>query len=171
MKQETVKIPEKKVVGITAWTGYDNEINPEKAQIGLCVRRYFQEQISSKILHVINPGTTLCGFTDYEESWTSDAACDYKGSYTYFIGQEVSEIGSLPAGLTVITIPAQTYVKFTTDPGPTPQIIINAWMYIWDLSPAQLGGTRSWKTDFECYDERVYDPDHAVIDVYVGIEP
>ncbi len=171
MKQQTLHVPEKKVVGITAWTSYENEINPDKAKISPCVARYFKEQTASTIPHVTDPSTTLCGFTDYEESWTSRDACDYKGSYTYFIGQEVSCVDKIPDGLKVLTIPAQTYVKFTTDPGPTPQIIINAWMSIWQLSPKQLGGVRSWKTDFECYDERVYDPENAVIDIYIGIDP
>ena len=162
MKQETLHIPEKKLVGITVRTSYENEINPDKAKIGPCVGRYFQEKIGSKIPHLKEIPAILCAYTEYEDG--------YKGAYTYFMGQEVSEIGTLPAGLASLIIPAQTYVKFTTEPGPMPQIIIDAWTYIWQLSPAALGGTRSWKVDFEQYDERAQNLEAAVIDLYVGIE-
>jgi predicted transcriptional regulator YdeE len=37
------------------------------------------------------------------------------------------------------------------------------------MSPEELGGTRSFHTDFEIYDQRAADPENAQIDVYVGL--
>lgn len=48
------------------------------------------------------------------------------GDYTFFIGEEVSQALEIPAGLMEIFIPAQTYVKFTTDSGVMPDVCINA---------------------------------------------
>jgi predicted transcriptional regulator YdeE len=162
MKKEIVILEEKKLVGITVRTSYQNEINPATAKISPCVRRYFQEELASKTPNVKNPQAILCAYTDYES--------DYTEGYTYFIGQEVTAIDALPEGLEALIIPSQTYVKFTTDPEPMPQVIINAWQKIWQMSPKDLGGMRSWKADFEVHDERAHNPQRTILDLYVGIE-
>lgn len=38
------------------------------------------------------------------------------------------------------------------------------------MTPAMLEGKRRFKADFEEYDERSYDLNNAVVDIYVGIE-
>ena len=68
-----------------------------------------------------------------------------------------------------LNIPAQDYIKFTNGPGVMPDVCISIWTKIWQMSPNELGGTRSYVADFEVYDSRAIDPNNTVLDVYVGI--
>src|SRR3982751_2024128 len=78
--------------------------------------------------------TPYCAYTDYQSDHTDD--------YTYFIGEEVTSFDTLPEGFQKLTIPHQHYVKFTTKPAPMPEVIVNAWEKIWEMSPKELGGKR-----------------------------
>jgi predicted transcriptional regulator YdeE len=51
-----------------------------------------------------------------------------------------------------------------------PDVIVNAWKEIWEMSSKQLCGDRSYKTDFEIYDERAADHQNIVLDLYIGIK-
>lgn len=120
--------------------------------------------MAEKISNRKKPGTTFCAYTDYET--------DHNGEYTYFIGEEVSSfISPLHEGFQKLVIPKQRYAKFTTGPAPMPDVIVNAWKEIWEMSPKHLGGHRSYKTDFEIYDERATDHQNIVLDLYIGITP
>ena len=91
----------------------------------------------------VDSNLVYCVYTDY--------ASDMNGDYTYFIGQEVSSLDSLPDGLTTCTIPAQDYEKFISDLGQAPDIIMNVWKKIWN---ANLN--RTYKADFEVYNRSQY---------------
>jgi len=168
MQKTTVQIPKKTLVGITARTNNATEANWESgsAKIFPCVQRYFKDQLAGKIQNRTNPGVTLCAYTDY--------VSDHTGDYTYFIGEEVSKIekDSLPSGFVSIEVPAQTYVKLTTSPGDMPDVLRNAWFEIWEMDTKSLGGQRSYRVDFELYDERAATPDHRgiVLDIFIGID-
>ncbi len=168
MQKTILSAAKKTLVGICIRTNNVNEIDFTKpeAKIFPCVRRYFHEQIGATIPNRSNPGTTLCAYTEYES--------DHTGDYTYFIGEEVTSINqeALPAGLSILEIPAQSYVKFTTQPGDLPGVLRNAWFNIWNMKDSDLGGKRSYKVDYEVYDERSATPDHhgIVLDILIGIE-
>jgi predicted transcriptional regulator YdeE len=51
-----------------------------------------------------------------------------------------------------------------------PNVVENAWREIWEKTPEELGGTRSYRTDFEVYDERAANHHNVVLDIYVGIK-
>jgi predicted transcriptional regulator YdeE len=68
-----------------------------------------------------------------------------------------------------LTIPSQQYAKFTTSPAPLPEVIVNAWLKIWKMSQAQIGGKRRYQTDFEIYDERAADHQNIILDIYISI--
>lgn len=163
MQREQLQISETKLIGIQVRTHYQNELNPLTSQIGPCVQRYWQEGIASKIPNRVNPGRLFAAYTDYDS--------DQSGGYTYFLGEEVSSFDSIPDGLSELVIPAGKYTRFTTDPGPLPHVIIDAWYTIWQMTIEDLGGDRSFHTDFEIYDQRAANPMAAVVDVYVGIQP
>ena len=115
-----------------------------------------------KIPYRTKPGTTFCVYTCYDS--------DYKGAYTYFIGEEVESFDDrLPDGFHNLIIPGQHYAKFTSTPAPMPDVIVNAWQNIWDMSAKELGGRRCYHSDFEIYDERAADHQNIVLDIYVGI--
>ena len=123
--------------------------------------RYFHESLFEKIPCRKKQGTTYCVYTEYESVYT--------GAYTYFIGEEVTSLDSIPYGLEALTIPSQKYVKFTTGPGAMPDVLKNAWQSIWDMPSAELGGERRYLSDFEIYDERASDHINLVLDIYIGI--
>lgn len=164
MQQTLIALPEIRLVGISARTSYNQELDKMKGNIFPCVRRYFHGALCEKIPNRKKPGTTFCVYTDYES--------DHQGAYTYFIGEEVSSFdASLPEGFERLTIPEQQYAKFTTSPAPMPEVVEDTWKKIWEMTPSELGGRRCYDTDFEIYDERAADHQRIVLDAYVGITP
>lgn len=161
MKKSILKVGEKPLVGIKVRTNNQNELNQTTAKISPCVQHYFHQQLFEKIPNRKNPGTTLCVYAEYES--------DYTGDYSYFIGEEVTQIDQIPADFTTLILPAQKYAKFTTEPGPMPNVVIHAWQNIWQMSSQQLGGSRSYHTDFEVYDVRAKDHANVILDIYIGI--
>jgi predicted transcriptional regulator YdeE len=162
MRKESVTMPEISLVGICVRTSYEQELDKMKGNIFPCVQRYFHEGLAEKIQNRKQPGTTFCAYTDYET--------DYTGSYTYFIGEEVTSFDiPLLKGFQKLVIPKQSYIKFTTNPAPMPDVVVNAWKEIWKMPAKQLGGQRHYRTDFEIYDERASDHQNVVLDLYIGI--
>jgi predicted transcriptional regulator YdeE len=149
------------LVGITARTHNNNEIDPSTAKISPTVGRYLEEQLSEKISDRLEPGTIYCAYTNYESDWM--------GEYTFFIGTKVSSFEHVPAGFETLTIPAQTYAKFTNGPDSMPMVVLEIWQQVWTSTPADLGGERAYRTDFEVYDARAIDRENTTVDVYVGI--
>lgn len=162
MKRTNVTQDEIKLTGIKVRTSNKAEFNPSTAKIGATIEQYFKNRIADKIADRKNPGTTICLYTEYES--------DMNGEYSYFIGEEVTSYDNLPEGLNTHTIPSQTYVKFTTQSGVMPNVVINAWQQIWQMSRADLGGIRNYKADFEIYDTRSQDSNNTIIDIYIGIK-
>lgn len=163
MQKSSTQLEKIKLVGISTRTGYATECDPKTGKIGPTVERYFQEGISEKIPNRKSPGKIYCAYGEYDG--------DYTGNYTYFIGEEVFELFEIPEELQSLTIPAQSYMKLTTDPGPMPAVCIEAWQKIWEMNSDDLSGKRAYKVDFEIYDERAKDPQETVLDIYVGIIP
>lgn len=157
MKEARVKKGEIKLVGISVRTSYDQELDKMNGKIFPCVQKYFHGALWEKIMQRKTPGTTFCAYTDYEG--------DYKGAYTYFIGEEVSSIEKVPEGFHTLTIPSQDYVKFTNGPAPMPDVVVKAWEAIWEMPL-----NRHYATDFEIYDERAADHQKIVLDIYVGLK-
>lgn len=161
MRQESVVKPAIKLMGISVRTSYTQELDKMKGKIFPCVQRYFHEALFEKIPHRKNPGTTFCVYTDYES--------DYRGAYTYFIGEEVESFEA-NAMFERLTIPKQHYAKFTAGPAPMPDVVVDSWKEIWEMTPSELGGERNYHADFEIYDERASDHQNIVMDLYIGIK-
>jgi predicted transcriptional regulator YdeE len=101
MKKSLIKKPEIKLVGICVRTSYQQELDKMHGNIFPCVQRYFHGTLSEKIPNRAKPGTTFCVYTEYES--------DYRGAYTYFIGEEVELLpDSLPEGFQKLIIPKQS---------------------------------------------------------------
>jgi predicted transcriptional regulator YdeE len=114
MKKEIVRRESIKLMGITTRT--DNtqifSSNPKNNKIAATVQKYFHQQLAEKIPHRKNSGTTFCVYTNYQS--------DHTGEYTYFIGEEVSSEAKAIQEFEILTIPPQTYIKFTNKSGPMP---------------------------------------------------
>lgn len=162
MKRAIVELPEIKMLGLLSRTSLAKENRPETAVIPVLLDRYFAENIAASIPHQKNAGRMIAAYTHYES--------DEYGEYDYFIGEEIAELSPpLPEHLTCIVVPKGKYVKFTTNPGKMPEVVIHAWQEIWKMSEEDLGGKRKYRVDFETYDERASDPNNTVLDIYLGI--
>lgn len=161
MKKENVKLDVMKLVVLTRRTNNISEADPSTAKILACVQEYFHNNIAESIPNKVNPGRTLCCYTEYES--------DHTGDYTYAIGEEVSSFDNTPDTLVKLIIPAQSYTKFTNGPGAMPDVVISAWQNIWKMTDVDFGGKRSYQTDFEVYDERASDHSKVTLDIYIGL--
>ncbi len=162
MKKTTTPLAEIKLVGLAVRTNNTLESDPASAKIGLTLQRFFGENWPQKIKHRKNPSRTLGVYTHYES--------DLTGNYTYFIGEEVTSFEGLAEGLGYLVLPAQAYVKFTSEAGPMPKVVIDLWQNIWKMSASDLGGKRAYLADFEVYDERSHDLKNATLDIYIGVK-
>ena len=163
MKKTILHLPEMKLVGITTRTSNADAFGcpPKDNPIAQTVQRYWHEGLAGRIENRKNPGTTLCVYTQYES--------DFTGKYTYWIGEKVTALGHVREGFQTLTIPPQTYIKFTDGPGPMPHVCIHAWQRIWGMDRATLGGERAYIADFEVYDARSHDPQNVTLDLYIGV--
>jgi predicted transcriptional regulator YdeE len=44
------------------------------------------------------------------------------------------------------------------------------WQKIWQMTAEEFGGNRSYKADFELYDQRAKDPQNVVLDIFIGVD-
>jgi predicted transcriptional regulator YdeE len=96
---------------------------------------------------------------------------DKTGDYNYLIGAKVSDASIIPDGMVAKTVPKGEYAFVTTSVGPVGKIVARAWQKIWLLEDqSHLGGVRSYKSDFELYDQRSRDPQNSQVDIYVGLK-
>ncbi|MFY9589294.1 GyrI-like domain-containing protein [Rickettsia endosymbiont of Halotydeus destructor] len=161
MKKYFVELKEIKLVGIKVRTNNDKEFNTQTAKIGTCIQKFFSQDLV-QIPDRKKPGVTFCAYTEYES--------DHTGGYTFFIAEEVNSINEIPLNMHSLIIPPQKYIKFTTEPGVMPGVVIDGWQKIWKMNPEQLGGDRNYKTDFEFYDHRAAESKNAVVDIFIGIK-
>lgn len=146
--------------GITVRTNNANEMNPNTAQIYNTMKKFFID-VQSKILNKTNSGRVFSVYTNYDS--------DFNGDYTYFIGEEVTDLSNKDQELSTLIIPEQKYMKFTSNVGQIPDIVIDTWKNIWQMSDVQLDGSRSYIADFEIYDECRKDLSKSTINIYIGI--
>ncbi len=163
MHQTPAQLPEIKLMGITCRTNNANSFStdPSINILAATVQNYFHNGLNSKIPNRKKPGTTYCVYTNYES--------DFTGDYTYFIGEEVANFDEIAEDFETLTIPNQSYIKFTNNPGPMPDVCINMWKDILKMKSSALGGERAYIADFEVYDERSQDHNNAVIDIYICV--
>ncbi len=161
MKKQQVYKNEIKLIGIQVRTNNKSEMNPSEAKIGDTAQRYFSKNLASLIPMRKNPGITFCAYTNYES--------DHTGNYTYFIGEEVTDLSDIPEGYTYLTVPKGNYIQLTSSSGVMPDIVIKLWQKIWQMNSEELGGKRSYTVDYEIYDEKAIDPKNTIVDIYIGI--
>lgn len=65
-------------------------------------------------------------------------------------------------------IPAGKYAVITTEKGPFPKVIPEAWQQVFKLEDERKL-VRTYGIDFELYDQRALDPQNAQVDIYIGI--
>lgn len=162
MEKILANTDEIKLIGFVVTTDNATELNPATSKIGPLVRDYFSLNMPSILPNLSNPGVNIAAYTAYDNAENL--------GYTYYFGEQVDSLELIPIGLATVTLPAGKYIKFTTDTGPMPTVVIDAWREIWNMSEAELGGKRNFIADYEVYDERALNPEATVVDIYIGIE-
>jgi len=144
------------VIGVSVRTNNAKEQTPD-GQIGKTWQRLSQEKFLDKISGKADQNI-IAVYTDY--------ASDKDGDYTFTLGAKVASDKEIPSGMVTVKIPAGRYARFTTEKGQAYKVVPDTWKRIWNNS----GGERTYKSDFEVYDQRAADPEKSQVDVYVGIK-
>lgn len=99
----------------------------------------------------------------------SDYDSDHNGEYTFTVGAPVKAEIAAPAGMLLKIVAPGKYAVITSQKGPFPKVIPEAWLEIFKLEDeGKLN--RSYRTDFELYDERAVDPQNGQVDIYIGLK-
>jgi len=152
----TVKnIPARTVVGIARrTTGADGRRTKDLMAAWAAVLR---TNASAKIKNRAVPPIMYAVYSDYETDW--------RGAFSYLIGCGVTRAGTVPEGMEVRKIPAQTYAVFSAK-GQMPDEVLAIWSMVW-LSDLP----RTYTFDFEVYDSRFTRPKAREVDVCVAVDP
>jgi predicted transcriptional regulator YdeE len=147
------------VVGIAVRTSNAEQTTAARP-IGKQWERLFREGVLAAIPNKAD-GNIVAVYSEY--------ASDKDGEYTYLLGARVRKVQSVPAGMTVKNVPAGRYAVFTSDRGPVEKVVVEMWRRVWETPKNALGGDRTYKADFEVYDQRAQNPADAVVDLYVAV--
>jgi predicted transcriptional regulator YdeE len=147
------------VVGIAVRTSNAEQMT-EARPIGKQWERLFKEGVLAAIPNKAD-GNILALYSEY--------ASDKDGEYTYLLGARVTKVENAPAGMVVKNVPAGRYAVFTSERGPVQKVVVEMWRRVWETPKSALGGDRTYKTDFELYDQRAKNPVDSVVDLYVAV--
>jgi len=154
-----VEEPRFTVVGISTRTTNAIEMSG-RGVIGNEWNRFMKDGLLAKIPNRVD-SSILAVYTDYES--------DHSGAYTFILGARVSSREPAPSGMVAKEVPPGKYAVFTTARGPAAKVVPGAWQHINSLQKSAPGGDRTYRADFEVYGPQAADPQHAVVDIYVGI--
>jgi predicted transcriptional regulator YdeE len=147
------------VVGIAVRTSNAEQMTAARP-IGALWERLFKEGALAAIPNKAD-GNTVAVYSEY--------ASDKDGEYTYLLGARVRKVESVPLGMTEKKVPAGRYAVFTSERGPVEKVVVEMWRRVWETPKNALGGDRTYKADFEVYDQRAQNPADAVVDLYVAV--
>jgi predicted transcriptional regulator YdeE len=88
---------------------------------------------------------------------------DHTAPYAYFIGHRIPDDAEVPAGVDVITIPAQNYEELTAK-GKLPDCVADAWRDIWQKDDSK----RAYGFDFEVYGSNNGDWNNTEVAIYMS---
>ncbi|MDQ2721175.1 MAG: GyrI-like domain-containing protein [Bacteroidota bacterium] len=144
-----------KLIGVALKTKTFNAKGQSAIDCGNLWQTFGQENYAEKIPGKVS-NEVFAVYHDYEG--------DHTKPYSYFIGCKVKDDTEVPAGMDSLIIPAGEYQLFIAK-GKMPDCIGNAWRKIWDsVIP------RSYKADFEVYDEKSKDWNNAEVDIFISVK-
>jgi len=159
VKARIVQEPGFTVIGISARTTNAIEMSG-RGVIGNEWNRFMNDGLLGKIPHRTDTNI-LALYTDYES--------DHTGAYTFILGTKVSSADNVPPGMVIKEVPPGKYAVFATARGPAAKVVPQSWQLINSLPKSAPGGDRIYQCDFEVYGPSAADPQHAQVDIYVGI--
>lgn len=141
------------VIGIAIRT--TNQNGQAKKDIGNLWKTFMSENMLEKIPDAIDQ-TIYAVYTDYEG--------DHTQPYTTILGYKVWSLDNVPNGMLGKEINKASYTKYTAKGDLTDNAVVDEWTKIWN---ADLN--RTYKADFEVYDEKASNPTNGEADIYIGI--
>ena len=130
------------------------------SKIGPLWQRFYQENLGAQIPNRADSALTVV-YSEYSS--------DEIGDYNYLLGARVTSVDGLPAGMVSKKVQPGTYAVIPTEVGQMPGVLQAAWRRIWQMPPVELGGKRAFVTDYEIYDARSADPQHAQVEIHIGL--
>lgn len=152
----------KLIVGIGIRTNNSDELSG-KGKIQKLWEKFYQDNLHEKIKN--KTSENIYGiYSDYES--------DHNGEYHYFIGFEVLETQAYEKDpyLAIKKIDLGKYSAIATEKGVAQQVIPMAWNKIWKMNSSELGGKRSFQTDFEIYPQEANASNLTIFNIYLGIK-
>jgi len=150
---ETQQIKSFEVIGISVRTTNEN------GQSGMDIQKLWNKFMSEGIIEKITNKADKSIYSIY-----ADYEKDYTKPYTAIVGCRVADLENIPVGMTGISIPTGSYVKFTAKGNIMQGIVFNEWIKIWN---SEL--PRKYTADFEIYGERAQNPENAEVDIFVAV--
>ena len=147
------------VIGISARTTNAIEMSG-RGVIGKQWDRFMKDGLLGKIPERADTNI-LALYTEYES--------DHSGAYTFILGAKVSSAENVPPGMVLKEVPPGKYAVFTSARGPAAKVVPESWRHINSLPKSAPGGDRTYQADFEVYGPSAADPQHAQVEIYVGI--
>ncbi len=141
------KIP---LIGIEARTN-----NTSASVISELWQRFYANDIQDHIPNCIDTRIFVL-YSHYET--------DNTGDFNSLIGSAVSNLETIPLGMVGRIIPAQKYCVKRAE-GALPYAVIETWKMVW-----RSDIIRSFKFDFELYDDRAQDPNNAEVDLFISVK-
>ncbi len=147
------------IIGIETRTTNEKE-REGNGEIPKIWQRVMQENLADKIPNRYDQNL-IAVYTDY--------ASDQNGEYTYILGARVISTKEVPPGFVTVKIPVGKYAVVESEKGPPSEIMPKVWRRIWAMSPAELGGIRAFKTDYELYPPGM-DVQNMQVTLYLGLK-
>jgi predicted transcriptional regulator YdeE len=158
MSPKIVELDGFTLIGIGART---NNTESGRAAISEQWGKFFKEGIFDRIPNKLD-SSIYALYTDYES--------DRDGEFSLVIGGKANAAAVAPPGIAKKSILKQKYATLTSSQGPVAKVVPEAWKQVWNLEDRSgLGGPRSYRADFELYGPPSRDPNHAEVDLYIGI--
>jgi predicted transcriptional regulator YdeE len=158
MSPQIVELDGFTLIGIEART---NNTDSGRKAISEQWGRFFKEGIFDRIPDKLD-ASIYALYTDYESN--------RDGQFSLLIGAKASDAAMAPPGMVKKSVPKQKYAALSSAKGPVAKVVPEAWKQVWNLEDSSgLGGPRSYRADFELYGPPSRDPNHAEVDLYIGI--
>ena len=151
---EKISLGEIKLIGLSLGRKTTNENGQSAIDCGSHWQKFEAGKYAERIPNKIND-EIFSVYYEYEG--------DHTAPYSYFIGCKVDRNTVVPTGMDSLIIPKAEYVKIIAQ-GIMPNCVANAWRDIWDGNLE-----RTYRADFEIYDERSKDWNAAEVEIYVGV--
>jgi len=152
---DKINLEEIKLIGLSLKSKTTNLNGQSNIDCGNLWQKFEKENYAIKIPNKLS-NEILAVYYQYEG--------DHTQPFSYFIGCKVPTNTNVPQGLDSLIIPQGTYQKISAK-GEMPNCVANTWKEIWNSDIR-----RTYKFDFEVYDEPSKDWNNAEVDFFLSIK-